>query len=62
MEASGAALRARPAIPDPCFVNPLIVQNNQYSSQSYALYEGGIAELKKRFSYHFTRVRELHLE
>jgi hypothetical protein len=37
-----------------CFVNPLIVQNNQYSSQSYALYEGGIAELTKRFSDHFS--------
>jgi Carboxypeptidase regulatory-like domain/TonB dependent receptor len=37
-----------------CFVNPLIVQNNQYSSQSYALYEGGIAELTKRFSNRFS--------
>jgi Carboxypeptidase regulatory-like domain len=37
-----------------CFVNPLIVQNNQYSSQSYALYEGGIAALTKRFSNHFS--------
>jgi Carboxypeptidase regulatory-like domain/TonB dependent receptor len=37
-----------------CFVNPLIVQNNQYSSQSYALYEGGILELTKRFSNHFS--------
>jgi Carboxypeptidase regulatory-like domain/TonB dependent receptor len=37
-----------------CFVNPLIVQNNQYSSQSYALYEGGIAELTKHFSDHFS--------
>jgi hypothetical protein len=37
-----------------CFVNPLVVQNNQYSSQSYALYEGGILEIKKRFSSHFT--------
>jgi hypothetical protein len=37
-----------------CFVNPLIVQNNQYSSQSYALYEGGIAELTKRFGNHFS--------
>jgi hypothetical protein len=37
-----------------CFVNPLIVQNNQYSSESYALYEGGIAELTKRFSNHFS--------
>jgi len=37
-----------------CFVNPLIVQNNQYSSESYALYEGGIAEVKKRFGNHFS--------
>ncbi len=37
-----------------CFLNPLIVQNNQYSSESYALYEGGIAELTKRFSNHFS--------
>ncbi len=36
-----------------CFVNPLIVQNNQYSSESYALYEGLIAELTKRFGNHF---------
>ena len=37
-----------------CFVNPLVVQNNQYSSEGYALYEGGILEIKKRFSDHFT--------
>src|ERR1700733_12345756 len=37
-----------------CFVNPLVVQNNAYSSVAYALYEGGILELKKRFSDHFT--------
>ena len=37
-----------------CFVNPLIVQNNQYTSAAYALYEGGIVEVKKRFSEHFT--------
>ncbi|MFZ3265578.1 MAG: TonB-dependent receptor [Terriglobales bacterium] len=36
-----------------CFVNPLIVQNNQYTSGAYALYEGGIVEVKKRFSEHF---------
>jgi hypothetical protein len=30
------------------------VQNNQYSSEAYALYEGGILEIKKRFSAHFT--------
>ena len=41
-----------PAVP--CFVNPLVVQNNQYSSEAYAVYEGGILELKKRFSNHFT--------
>jgi Carboxypeptidase regulatory-like domain/TonB dependent receptor len=37
-----------------CFVNPLIVQNNQYTSAAYALYEGGIVEVKKRFREHFT--------
>jgi hypothetical protein len=37
-----------------CFVNPLIVQNNQYSSRASALYEGGILEVKKRFGNHFT--------
>jgi hypothetical protein len=37
-----------------CFVNPLVVQNNQYSSVAYARYEGGILEIKKRFSTHFT--------
>jgi len=37
-----------------CFSNPFIVQNNQYSSESYALYDGGIVEVKKRFSDHFT--------
>ena len=33
-----------------CFINPLIVQNNQYTSGAYAVYEGGIVEVKKRFS------------
>jgi hypothetical protein len=37
-----------------CFVNPLVVQNNQYSSEAYGVYEGGILEVKKRFSNHFT--------
>ncbi|HSZ60445.1 MAG TPA: carboxypeptidase regulatory-like domain-containing protein [Terriglobales bacterium] len=37
-----------------CFVNPLIVQNNQYTSGAYAVYEGGIVEVKKRFSDQFT--------
>ncbi|MFZ0739785.1 MAG: TonB-dependent receptor [Candidatus Acidiferrales bacterium] len=38
----------------PCFVNPLIVQNNQYTSAASALYEGGIIEVKKRFGNHYT--------
>jgi hypothetical protein len=37
-----------------CVVNPLVVQNNQYSSAAPALYEGGIVEIKKRFSDRFT--------
>ena len=43
-----------PCATQECFVNPLIVQNNQYTSGAYALYEGGIVEVKKRFSDHFT--------
>ena len=42
------------ANPAACFINPLVVQNNQYSSEAYAIYEGGILEIKKRFSNHFT--------
>jgi len=42
------------ANPFACFVNPLIVQNNQYSSDAFASYVGGIIELKKRFSDHYT--------
>ena len=37
----------------PCFVNTLIVQNNQYTSAASALYEGGILEIRKRFSDHY---------
>ena len=40
--------------PTLCFVNPLVTQNNQYSSEAEALYEGGIVEVKKRFNEHFT--------
>lgn len=45
-----------PCAPNPfaCFVNPLIVQNNQYTSAASALYEGGIVEIKKRFGNHYT--------
>jgi hypothetical protein len=39
-----------------CFVDPLILQSDQYSSKASALYEGGILELRKRFSSHFTFV------
>ena len=42
------------ANPFKCFVNPLIVQNNQYTSAASALYYGGILEVKKRFSDYFT--------
>lgn len=40
--------------PSNCFVTPLIAQNNQYSSAASALYEGGIFEVKKRYSDYFT--------
>jgi hypothetical protein len=39
-----------------CFINPLIVQADQYSSQASALYEGGIIEVKKRFGNNFTLI------
>jgi TonB dependent receptor len=42
------------ANPFACFVNPLIAQNNQYTSAASSLYEGLILETKKRFSDHFT--------
>jgi hypothetical protein len=42
------------ANPFACFVNPLITQNNQYTSAASSLYEGFIIEVKKRFSDHFT--------
>ena len=37
-----------------CFVNPFIVQNNEYASVGSAIYQAGILEVKKRFSDHFT--------
>ncbi len=47
------ACAANPAL---CFADPThtILQNNVYSSLATALYQGGILELKKRFSNHFT--------
>jgi hypothetical protein len=37
-----------------CFGNPLLLQNDVYSSKGSALYEGAILEVKKRFSQHFS--------
>jgi len=42
------------ANPFKCFVNPFIVQNNEYASVGAALYQAGILEIKKRFSNHFS--------
>ncbi len=49
-----APTMANPGAPFACFVNPLIAQNNQYTSAASSLYEGLILEVKKRFSNHFT--------
>ena len=45
---------ANPAGPFACFVNPFIVQNNQYSSAGSAVYQAGILEVKKRFGNNFS--------
>ncbi|MGH9569845.1 MAG: TonB-dependent receptor domain-containing protein, partial [Candidatus Angelobacter sp.] len=37
-----------------CFADPLLLQDNQYSSKASALYEGAILEIKKRFSSHLS--------
>jgi hypothetical protein len=39
-----------------CFANPVLLQNNQYSSAANAVYNGGILEVKKRFSDHVTLI------
>ena len=39
---------------NPCFANLLILQNNQYSSAASAVYHGGILEIRKRFSNHWS--------
>ena len=46
------------ANPGLCFADPThtILQNNQYSSIANAIYHGGILEVKKRFSDHFTLI------
>jgi Carboxypeptidase regulatory-like domain len=40
--------------PFSCFVNPLLLQSDQYSSLGAALYEGAIFEFNKRLSNHFS--------
>jgi Carboxypeptidase regulatory-like domain/TonB dependent receptor len=49
-----APTAANPNQPFSCFVNPLIIQNNQYTSASSGLYEGGILEVHKRFNDNFS--------
>ena len=39
---------------NPCFVNPLLLNNTVFFSNAGALYQGGTLELKKRYSRHFT--------
>lgn len=42
------------ANPFACFVNPLILQNNEYSSAASALFQGGILEVRKSLSRNVT--------
>jgi Carboxypeptidase regulatory-like domain len=46
------------ATPDRCFADPTrtILQDNQYSSVAGAIYQGGIVEVRKAFSDHFTLI------
>jgi hypothetical protein len=37
-----------------CFANPLLLQTNQYSSVGSAVYQGGIVEVTKRLSNHYS--------
>ncbi len=48
-----AATMANPNAPLACFVSPLLIQNNQYTSAASALYEAGILEVKERISPHY---------
>ena len=51
---AGSPCFAPPGAPNPCFNNPILLQDNFYSSVGSALYEGAILEVKKRFSGHFS--------
>jgi hypothetical protein len=44
---------AGPAIAQ-CFVNPLLLQTNQYSSVASSVFQGGILEVTKRLSNHYS--------
>ncbi len=39
---------------NPCFVNPLVIASDQYSSTASALYHGLTVELRKRFNEHYS--------
>lgn len=39
-----------------CFANPALLQSDQYSSAGAAVYHGGILEVRKRFSNHFSLI------
>ena len=45
-----------------CFVNPLIVQNNQYSSESYAVYEGRYRRNYETLQQSLLGLWELHVQ
>ena len=49
-----APTAANPNAPEACFVNQLVVQNNQYTAASSGLYEGGILQVTKRLSHNFS--------
>jgi hypothetical protein len=48
------AAQCQVLVNNPCFVNPLLLSDNVFSSTAGALYQGGTLELKKRYSRHFT--------
>jgi Carboxypeptidase regulatory-like domain len=49
-----AAPQCAVLVNNPCFANLLVLQADQYSSAASSFYYGGILEVKKRFSDHFT--------
>jgi Carboxypeptidase regulatory-like domain len=51
-----AVSAANPIGPFACYANPFVAQNNEYASAASALYQGGILEIKKRFSNQFSLI------